>query len=89
MVEGLAAMRDCQAQGRDPASNDRGTDPRDGTQRRDRRRDVHRATPARQGAAMKPISTVPRALRTVDVHRQPATAINQRSDACAVSPLQA
>ncbi|WP_242471974.1 MULTISPECIES: chorismate synthase [unclassified Blastococcus] len=36
-------------------------------------------------AAMKPISTVPRALQTVDVATQePAVAINQRSDACAV-----
>jgi len=36
-------------------------------------------------AAMKPISTVPRALATVDVATgEPATAINQRSDACAV-----
>lgn len=36
-------------------------------------------------AAMKPISTVPRALRTVDVSTgEPATAINQRSDVCAV-----
>jgi chorismate synthase len=36
-------------------------------------------------AAMKPISTVPRALRTVDVATgQPAKAINQRSDVCAV-----
>ena len=36
-------------------------------------------------AAMKPISTVPRALRTVDVATgKPSTAINQRSDACAV-----
>ncbi len=36
-------------------------------------------------AAMKPISTVPRALRTVDVTtREPAAAINQRSDVCAV-----
>ena len=34
---------------------------------------------------MKPISTVPRALRTVDVATgQAATAINQRSDVCAV-----
>ena len=41
--------------------------------------------PLRDRAAMKPISTVPRALRTVDVATgQPATAINQRSDACAV-----
>lgn len=36
-------------------------------------------------AAMKPISTVPRALRTVDViSGEAATAINQRSDVCAV-----
>ncbi|MGH3328602.1 MAG: chorismate synthase, partial [Streptomycetales bacterium] len=36
-------------------------------------------------AAMKPISTVPRQLATVDVRtREPAKAINQRSDACAV-----
>ena len=36
-------------------------------------------------AAMKPISTVPKALSTVDVATgEAATAINQRSDACAV-----
>jgi chorismate synthase len=36
-------------------------------------------------AAMKPISTVPRALRTVDVRTgEPATAHHQRSDVCAV-----
>jgi chorismate synthase len=36
-------------------------------------------------AAMKPISTIPRALDTVDVATgQPAVAINQRSDVCAV-----
>ena len=36
-------------------------------------------------AAMKPIATVPRALATVDVASgQPAVAINQRSDVCAV-----
>jgi chorismate synthase len=36
-------------------------------------------------AAMKPISTVPRALATVDVTTgDPAVAINQRSDVCAV-----
>ncbi len=36
-------------------------------------------------AAMKPISTVPRALATVDVAGEgPATAIHQRSDVCAV-----
>lgn len=36
-------------------------------------------------AAMKPISTVPRALQTVDVATgEAATAIHQRSDVCAV-----
>ena len=36
-------------------------------------------------AGMKPISTIPRALRTVDVVTgEPAPAINQRSDVCAV-----
>ena len=36
-------------------------------------------------AAMKPISTVPRALRTVDVATgEAATAHHQRSDVCAV-----
>lgn len=38
-------------------------------------------------AAMKPISTVPRALATVDVvSGEPAQAIHQRSDVCAVPP---
>ena len=41
--------------------------------------------PLRVRAAMKPISTVPRALDTVDVATgEPATAINQRTDVCAV-----
>ncbi|MQA95777.1 MAG: chorismate synthase [Streptosporangiales bacterium] len=41
--------------------------------------------PLRVRAAMKPISTVPRALRTVDVaNGEPAKAINQRSDVTAV-----
>jgi chorismate synthase len=41
--------------------------------------------PLRVRAAMKPISTVPRALDTVDVATgKPALAINQRSDVCAV-----
>ena len=36
-------------------------------------------------AAMKPISTIPRALQTVDVSTgEAAKAINQRSDVCAV-----
>ncbi|HSV65865.1 MAG TPA: chorismate synthase [Mycobacteriales bacterium] len=41
--------------------------------------------PLRVRAAMKPISTVPRALATIDVATgEPAVAINQRSDVCAV-----
>ena len=41
--------------------------------------------PIRLRAAMKPISTVPRALATVDVRTgEPAKAINQRSDVTAV-----
>ncbi len=41
--------------------------------------------PLRVRAAMKPISTVPRALRTVDVSTgEPAVAHHQRSDVCAV-----
>ena len=41
--------------------------------------------PLRVRAAMKPISTVPRQLDTVDVAAgEPAKAINQRSDTCAV-----
>ncbi|MDP4014776.1 MAG: chorismate synthase [Candidatus Nanopelagicales bacterium] len=36
-------------------------------------------------AAMKPISTIPRALRTIDINTgEPAEAIHQRSDVCAV-----
>ncbi|GAA6526650.1 chorismate synthase [Intrasporangium sp. DVR] len=41
--------------------------------------------PLRVRAAMKPISTVPRSLATIDVATgEPATAIHQRSDVCAV-----
>lgn len=41
----------------------------------------------RARAAMKPISTVPRALRTIDTATgEPATAHHQRSDVCAVPP---
>ena len=43
--------------------------------------------PLRVRAAMKPISTVPRALDTIDVTTgEPAKAIHQRSDVCAVAP---
>jgi chorismate synthase len=41
--------------------------------------------PIRLRAAMKPFSTVPRPLRTVDLRTgEPAVAITQRTDACAV-----
>ncbi len=43
--------------------------------------------PLKVRAAMKPISTVPNPLDTVDVAQgKPAKAINQRSDVCAVAP---
>lgn len=43
--------------------------------------------PLRVRAALKPISTVPRALATVDVTTgEAATAVHQRSDVCAVAP---
>ncbi len=43
--------------------------------------------PLRVSAAMKPISTVPRALDTIDVATgEAAKAIHQRSDVCAVAP---
>ena len=43
--------------------------------------------PIRVRAAIKPISSVPKALRTVDVATgEPATAHHQRSDVCAVVP---
>ncbi|WP_062377990.1 chorismate synthase [Demequina pelophila] len=43
--------------------------------------------PLRVRAAMKPISTVPRALDTIDAATgEPAKAIHQRSDVCAVAP---
>jgi chorismate synthase len=44
--------------------------------------------PLRVRAGMKPISTVPRALRTIDTATgEEAKAINQRSDVCAVPAL--
>jgi chorismate synthase len=45
------------------------------------------AEPLRVRAAMKPISTVPRALDTIDTATgEAAKAIHQRSDVCAVAP---
>jgi chorismate synthase len=46
---------------------------------------ISNGEPLRVRAAMKPISSLNRALQTIDVHTgEPATAINQRSDVCAV-----
>jgi chorismate synthase len=46
---------------------------------------ISNGEPLRLRVAMKPISTVPRALSTVDVSTgEPAVAIHQRSDVCAV-----
>ncbi len=46
---------------------------------------ISTGAPVRVRVAMKPISTVPRALATIDVRtREPARAINQRSDVTAV-----
>ena len=47
--------------------------------------DVYKRQALRVRAAMKPISTVPRALSTVDMSTgEEAVAIHQRSDVCAV-----
>ena len=44
-------------------------------------------SPLRVRAALKPISTVPHALRTVDLATgEPASGLHQRSDVCAVVP---
>ncbi|HUK68852.1 MAG TPA: chorismate synthase [Streptosporangiaceae bacterium] len=67
-----------------------GNTPADGLRRRTNRAGgieggISTGEMLRVRAAMKPISTVPRALDTVDVHTgEPAKAINQRSDTTAV-----
>ncbi|WP_182911293.1 chorismate synthase [Actinomyces sp. 2119] len=48
---------------------------------------ISNGSPVRVRAAFKPISTVPRALRTVDMATgEEATGLHQRSDTCAVVP---
>ncbi|WP_194948138.1 chorismate synthase [Actinomyces trachealis] len=48
---------------------------------------ISNGSPVRVRAALKPISTVPRALRTIDLSTGgEATALHQRSDVCAVVP---
>ncbi|MBW4720992.1 chorismate synthase [Saccharothrix obliqua] len=68
---------------------DRGTGPKGVTRRSNRagglEGGITNGEPLRLRVAMKPISTVPRALSTVDVRTgEPAVAIHQRSDVCAV-----
>jgi chorismate synthase len=68
---------------------DRGTGPKGVTRRSNRagglEGGITNGEPLRVRVAMKPISTVPRALSTVDVRTgEPAVAIHQRSDVCAV-----
>ncbi|ONI74912.1 chorismate synthase [Actinosynnema sp. ALI-1.44] len=68
---------------------DRGSGPKGVTRRSNRagglEGGVTNGEPLRARVAMKPISTVPKALSTVDVTTgEPAVAIHQRSDVCAV-----
>ncbi|ALG11691.1 chorismate synthase [Kibdelosporangium phytohabitans] len=68
---------------------DRGSGPKGVTRRSNRagglEGGVTNGEPLRARVAMKPISTVPKALSTVDVVTgEPAVAIHQRSDVCAV-----
>jgi chorismate synthase len=68
---------------------DRGTGPTGVTRRSNRagglEGGITNGEPLRVRVAMKPISTVPRALATVDTETgEPAVAIHQRSDVCAV-----
>ncbi|GAA0235156.1 chorismate synthase [Saccharothrix mutabilis subsp. mutabilis] len=68
---------------------DRGAGPKGVTRRSNRagglEGGITNGEPLRVRVAMKPISTVPRALSTVDVRTgEPAVAIHQRSDVCAV-----
>ncbi|MBK1788136.1 chorismate synthase [Prauserella cavernicola] len=68
---------------------DRGDGPKGVTRRSNRagglEGGITNGEPLRVRVAMKPISTVPRALSTVDVETgEPAVAIHQRSDVCAV-----
>ncbi|GAA2695118.1 MULTISPECIES: chorismate synthase [Actinosynnema] len=68
---------------------DRGDGPKGVTRRSNRagglEGGITNGEPLRVRVAMKPISTVPRALSTIDVRTgEPAVAIHQRSDVCAV-----
>ena len=79
----LAAVRGSQAQ--DEIVNDDGTLKRTSGHSGGTEGGMSTGEVLRVRAAMKPISTVPRALRTVDVATgEAAPAINQRSDVCAV-----
>lgn len=80
---GLAAVRGSAAQ--DEIVNDDGTLRRTSGKSGGTEGGMSTGETLRIRAAMKPISTIPRALRTVDVATgEAAPAINQRSDVCAV-----
>ena len=80
---GLAAVRGSQAQ--DEIVNADGTLVRTSGHSGGTEGGMSTGETLRVRAAMKPISTIPRALRTVDVTTgEAAPAINQRSDVCAV-----
>ncbi len=92
---GLAAVRGSLAQDEmDPGTAPDGADCAAGSARGVRRRSGHSGgteggmstgEPLRVRAAMKPISTIPRALATIDTATgESATAHHQRSDVCAV-----
>jgi chorismate synthase len=80
---GLAAVRGSQAQ--DEIIDDEGRLVRTSGKSGGTEGGMSTGEALRVRAAMKPISTIPKALRTVDVAtREAAPAINQRSDVCAV-----
>ncbi|HEX4704830.1 MAG TPA: chorismate synthase [Pseudonocardiaceae bacterium] len=88
--DGFAVARSRGSQAHDEIEPGAGTEGAKGVSRKSNRAGgleggITNGEPLRVRAAMKPISTVPRALSTVDVATgEAAVAINQRSDVCAV-----
>jgi chorismate synthase len=88
--DGFAVARSRGSQAHDEIDPGDGSEGAKGVSRRSNRAGgleggITNGEPLRVRAAMKPISTVPRALSTVDVATgEVAVAINQRSDVCAV-----